>query len=195
MKTILLFTSLFLAIGIPLSARVPAPEGTAAAQDAAAGPRKLPDVIVLGADAKLGTIKFNHANHATKNYNIAGTGPIDCIECHHTAQPASEAMKHPPLKTVWPADRTTTLTAELLATNPEAVGTITCRGCHARAGTTPVTIPAIPEIKAPDSAAMVTLTNQLAFHRNCANCHADVLKNRKDIKGPTPQQCTKCHMK
>lgn len=195
MKRIILLAAVVFALGMPFSASVPSFSTAGPSQDAPAVPKEIPDVIILAQDGKLGKVKFNHANHATKNYNIAGTGPIDCVECHHTAQPASEAAKHPPLKTAWPADRTTTLTKELLANDPNSVGHIACRNCHARAGTTPITLPAIPEIKASDSAAIVTLTNQLAFHRNCANCHADVLKNRKDIKGPTPQQCTKCHMK
>ena len=195
MKRIVLLASLVLALGMPFSARVPSLATTEPAQEPAAGTPKIPDVIILSKDNKLGQVKFNHANHNTRNYNIAGTGPIECIECHHTAQPASEAIKHPPLKTAWPADRTTTLTRELYDEDPGSIGHIACRNCHARAGTTPVTMPAIPEIKSSDSAAIVTLTNQLAFHRNCANCHADVLKNRKDIKGPTPQQCTKCHTK
>src|SRR5947208_1402299 len=76
--------------------------------------QKLPEVIQLGKEAKLGVVNFNHAAHATKNRNIEGTAPIACIECHHTAQPAAEVAKHPPLKTAWPADRTTTLTAESL---------------------------------------------------------------------------------
>lgn len=195
MKRILLLTMLVVALGVPFSASVSSLGPAEPVQDPAAAPRVIPDVIVLAQDGKLGKVKFSHANHATKNYNIAGTGPIACTECHHTAQPASEAAKHPPLKTAWPADRTTTLTKELLANDPNSVGHIACRNCHSKAGTTPVTLPAIPEIKASDSAAIVTLTNQLAFHRNCANCHAEVLKNRKDIKGPTPQQCTKCHVK
>ena len=62
---------------------------------------------MLGAEAKLGVVKFSHLDHVTKNRSIEG-GKIECIECHHTAQPAAEAAKHPPLKTVWPADRTTT---------------------------------------------------------------------------------------
>ena len=195
MKRIMLLTMLVLALGVPFSASVPSYTASEPAQEPAAVPTVIPDVIILAKENQLGQVKFNHANHNTKNYNIAGTGPIECIECHHTAQPASELVKHPPLKTAWPADRTTTLTRELFTKDPSSIGLIACRNCHARAGMTPVSLPAIPEIKSSDSAAIVTLTNQLAFHRNCANCHADVLKNRKDIKGPTPQQCTKCHQK
>src|SRR5687767_11798938 len=66
---------------------------------------KMPEVIVLGKDAKLGSVTFNHVSHNGGKYSIDGTGPIACAECHHAAQPASELAKHPPLKTAWPADR------------------------------------------------------------------------------------------
>ena len=61
----------------------------------------IPNVIVLGKDAKLSQITFNHVKHNGGTYRIDGTGPIACIECHHAAQPASELAKHPPLKTAW----------------------------------------------------------------------------------------------
>src|SRR5687768_8727006 len=169
-----------------------APEtGAGAAQEA----RKRPDVLTLGSDAKLGPVTFSHANHTTKNYNIAGTGPVACVECHHTAQPASEIAKQPPLKTSWPLDRSTTLTAELLEKEPAAVGVIACRSCHARAGMKPTVWPEIPSIKHESSAAIITLTNQLAFHRNCASCHDEVAKQRPDAKAPKTAQCMVCHKK
>jgi hypothetical protein len=157
--------------------------------------RKRPEVLTLGADAKLGPVTFSHANHTTKNYNISGTGPVACIECHHTAQPASEVAKTPPLKTAWPLDRTTTLTAELLEKDQSAVGVIACRNCHARAGAKPAVWPEIPQIKHESSAALITLTNQQAFHRNCASCHDEVAKTRPDVKAPKTQQCMACHKK
>jgi hypothetical protein len=158
------------------------------------GAQKLPDVIQLGKEAKLGVVTFNHADHATKNRNIEGTGPIACIECHHTAQPASEAAKHPPLKTVWPADRTTTLTAELL-NDPKAPPVEGCNKCHARTGTKPELLPAIPEIKSENSTSVITLTNQQAFHRTCSGCHDQVVKTRKDVTPPTATKCMSCHKK
>lgn len=151
-----------------------------------------PDVITLGQQAKLGPITFNHTNHTTK-YLAADGKKIACIECHHTAQPAAEAAKTPPLKTVWPADRTTTLTDELFAKDPAGAGVVDCHQCHARAGETPKLIPANPQISGTDGTTMITVTNQLAFHRNCAGCHAQVLKVRPDASCPTPQQCSKCH--
>src|ERR1700674_2777539 len=86
--------------------------------------KKPPEVITLGADAKLGPIKFNHLDHITKKWSADGASLITCVECHHTAQPAAEALKHPPHKTVWPADRTTTLTAELIEKDSNAAGDV-----------------------------------------------------------------------
>ena len=161
----------------------------------AATPLKPPETLQLATDSKLGTVTFSHVDHITKNRNIAGTGPVECVECHHTAQPASELSKLPPLKTAFPADRTTTLTAELVAKDPGAVGVITCRSCHARAGEKPKMLAEIPQIKHESSAAMITLTNMQAFHRNCAKCHDEVVKNRPDAKAPTSMKCAACHKK
>lgn len=156
---------------------------------------EMPEVIILGKDAKLGQVTFNHANHNNGKYSIDKAGPIECISCHHTAQPASEIAKHPGLKTSWPANRTTTLTAELFKKDPAAAGVAPCRSCHARVGETPKLLPAIPEIKHEGSAAIITVTNQQAFHRTCAGCHTEVAKTNKASKGPTTTQCTLCHKK
>jgi cytochrome c553 len=161
---------------------------TPAAQDI-----KMPEVIILGKDAKLGQVTFNHVSHNGGKYSIDGTGPIACIECHHTAQPAAELAKFPGLKTSWPADRTTTLTAELFNKDPRAAGVAACRDCHARAGTTPKLMAQIPEMKHEGSAAIISLTNQQALHRNCAGCHTEVAKQNKTTKGPTNMQCAACH--
>jgi hypothetical protein len=166
-------------------------ESHAAAQEA----RKLPETIQLAAGAKLGTVSFSHVNHTTKNYAIDGTGPIACIECHHTAQPASEVAKRPPLKTAWPTDRTTTLTVELIEKDPKAAEVIACRSCHAKQGEKPTLLPEIPQIKHEGSAAIITLTNQQAFHRTCGGCHDGAMKLRQNIKAPATQKCTSCHKK
>lgn len=108
--------------------------------------KKMPDVLTLGTEAKLGSIKFSHTAHVTKNFSVEGA-TVACIECHHTAQPPAEAAKHPPLKTAWPADRTTTLTADLFTKDPNGAGVAACRDCHARANTTPKLMPEIPKIK------------------------------------------------
>lgn len=168
-------------------------QDTTSAQEKPSDGRTAPDVLKLATEAKLGGVEFSHTNHSTKNYNIAGTAPITCIECHHTAQPAAEVAKHPPLKTAWPADRTTTLTAEELK-DPKSSPVFACRGCHARPDTKPKTLPAIPEIKDEGSTAMISMTNQQAFHRNCTGCHEQVAKERS-VKAPKRVQCTICHKK
>ncbi len=154
--------------------------------------KKPQDTYTLATEAKLGQVTFSHINHITKNRNLEGTGPSACIECHHTAQPAAEAAKHPPLKTVCPADRTTTLTAELLAKDPNAVGAL-CRDCHARADAKPKLLPENPQIKFETGTELVTLTNQQAYHRNCAGCHDEIVKTRTDVNPPTSKKCTACH--
>ncbi len=154
--------------------------------------RKPLDSMVLGAEAKLGAVKFSHLDHVTKNRSIEGS-TIACIECHHTAQPAADAAKHPPLKTAWPADRTTTLTAGLFEKDPTAPEVNSCRDCHARADTKPKLLPEIPQIKLEVGTELVTLNNQQAFHRNCAGCHDEVAKTNKDLSPPTSKKCTACH--
>ena len=161
--------------------------------DASAQDTKKPqETYMLGTEAKLGPVTFSHINHTSKNRNLEGTGPSACIECHHTAQPAAEAAKHPPLKTAWPADRTTTLTADVLAKDPTAAGAV-CRDCHARADAKPKLLPGIPQIKFEVGTELVTLTNQQAYHRNCAGCHDEIVKTRKDVNPPTSKKCTACH--
>jgi cytochrome c553 len=162
------------------------------AQVSAQEGKKLPEIITLGTDAKLGTIKFSHLDHTTKNRSIEGS-KIACIECHHVAQPAAEAGKHPPLKTAWPADRTTTLTAELFEKDPVAAGVAVCRDCHARSGMTPKLLAEIPQIKLEVGTELITLVNQQAFHRNCAGCHDEIVKTSKDLNPPGSKKCTACH--
>lgn len=186
--TIMVFVGLLIGPQAATSIQV-----TTSTQEKPSDGRTPPDVLKLGTDAKLGGVTFSHTNHTTKNYNIAGTGPVTCVECHHTAQPASEVAKHPPLKTAWPADRTTTLTAEDLK-DPKSPAVVACRGCHAKVGAKPTVLPAIPEIKDESSTAMISVTNQQAFHRNCAGCHEQVAKER-NVKAPKRLQCTVCHKK
>jgi hypothetical protein len=162
----------------------------------AQGGKKPPETIILGKDAKLGQITFNHLDHITKTRSIDGTKQLACVECHHTAQPTAEALKHPPHKTVWPADRTTTLTAELLEKDANAVGAV-CRDCHARTDTKPKLLPEIPQVKFEGSAEPTVMTNQQAFHRNCAGCHDEVVKARPTLDPPPPtsKKCLQCHKK
>ena len=157
--------------------------------------KKPPETIILGKESKLGQITFSHVNHVTKNRSVDGTAPIACVQCHHTAQPLAEALKlkDPPHKTVWPADRTTTLTADLLEKDPSAPPVNSCRDCHARAETKPTLVPEIPTIKGETDP--IVLTNQQAFHRNCGSCHDAVLKARPDATAPGSKKCVVCHKK
>lgn len=156
---------------------------------------KIPEVIVLGQDSKLGKVTFNHVKHNSGAYNIDKMSPITCVACHHVAQPASEIEKHPPLKTSWPADRTTSLTAELFTKDPKMAGVATCRSCHSPVGKKPELLAAIPEIKHESSPALISLNNQQAFHRSCIGCHTEVKKSFPASKAPTAMQCTMCHKK
>jgi hypothetical protein len=156
--------------------------------------KSMPEVIILGKDAKLGQVSFSHALHNNGTYTVGGN-PIACTTCHHTAQPAADAAKNPLHKTVWPADRTTTLTLDLYKKDAAAAGVVACRDCHARTGEKPKVIPEIPQIKSETSGDMITLNNQQAFHRTCTGCHAEVKKVKPDSKGPTAAQCTVCHKK
>jgi hypothetical protein len=156
----------------------------------AQGGKKPPELITLGTDAKLGPVAFNHADHINKNRSVDGTAKIACVECHHTAQPLADAIKlnH---KTVWPADRTTTLTAELLEKDPTAPPVNACRDCHARTETKPKLLPETPTIKGETDP--IIMTNQQAFHRNCGGCHDAVLKARPDALAVGSKKCTTCH--
>jgi cytochrome c553 len=178
---------------IVLLAIAPSRSLDVSAQDA----KKPSDTMVLAKEAKLGPVAFNHLAHATKNRSVDGTKPIECVECHHTAQPASEAVKHPPHKTVWPADRTTTLTADLLEKEPTAPAVNVCTDCHARAETKPKLLPEIPKLTFEGSSEPTVLNNQQAFHRGCGDCHDAAVKARPDLSPapPTSKKCVACHKK
>jgi hypothetical protein len=157
---------------------------------------KMPETIVLAKEAKLGQVTFNHLKHAMEKRSPDGTQQLACVDCHHTAQPAAEAMKHPPHKTAWPADRTTTLTKELLDKDASTVVNA-CTDCHARADQKPKLLPEIPTVKFEGSAEPTMMTNQQAFHHNCGGCHDEVVKARPTIDPapPTSKKCTVCHKK
>ena len=155
--------------------------------------KKMPEVIILGKDSKLGSVTFNHVKHNSGEYSVGG--PIACIECHHTAQPKTELMKYPPLATEWPTGRTTTLTTELFMKDSKGAGVAACRDCHARAGDKPKLIPEIPIVKDPGSTTLTKLTNQLAFHQACDACHFQVSFNRVGSKVPNATKCLSCHKK
>jgi cytochrome c553 len=157
--------------------------------------RKPKDEYMLAASAKLGGVKFSHVDHITKNRSVDGTKPIACVECHHTAQPASEVAKHPPHKTAWPADRTSTLTVDLFEKDPNAPAVTVCTDCHARAGMKPKVMPEIPTLTIEGKTEPVVLDNQQAFHRNCGGCHDEVAKTGRASTGPTSKKCVACHKK
>ena len=190
MKVVTILAAFIFAILLVSGA--PTITGNLSAQDG----KKPPEIITLGTEAKLGSIKFNHLDHITKNRGVDGTTKLACVECHHTAQPASEAVKHPPHKTVWPADRTTSLTLELLEKDPNALGAV-CRDCHAKTGAKPKLLPEIPQVKFEGSADVTIMTNQQAFHRNCGACHDEVVKARPNLTPPPPtsKKCLACHKK
>ena len=158
----------------------------------AQGGKNPPETIVLAKEAKLGQVTFNHLNHITENRSPDGTKQIACIDCHHTAQPVAEALKHPQHKTVWPADRSTTLTMELLEKNAATVVNV-CTDCHARADAKPKLLPEIPSVKFEGSAEPTLMTNQQAFHHRCGDCHDAVAKIKADTTAPTSKKCTACH--
>ncbi|HEY6120805.1 MAG TPA: cytochrome c3 family protein [Pyrinomonadaceae bacterium] len=187
----LAFSLVLIVASVVLASTSPPRRGPLVAQ----AQQKPQDVYKLATESKLGIVTFSHINHTTKNYTMDSSGPMACIECHHTAQPAAEAAKHPPLKTVWPADRTTTLTAELIAKSPDAAGVAICRDCHSRTGEKPKLIPDVPEVKFEGGTNLITLNNQQAFHRNCAGCHDEVAKTRTDVNPPTSKKCIACHKK
>jgi cytochrome c553 len=190
MKALLLFAvALFSILLLSSASNIPS---AVSAQDG----KKPPETIILSKEAKLGQVTFNHLDHITKNRSVDGTKPILCVECHHTAQPAAEAVKHPPHKTAWPADRTTTLTMELLEKDANAVGGV-CRDCHARADTKPKLLPEIPKVKFEGSDEPTIMTNQQAFHRNCGGCHDEAMKARPNLSPapPTSKKCVACHKK
>jgi len=181
----LFFVSVLLVVGVS------SPSHHVSAQEA----NKPQDVFTLAMQSKLGTVTFSHIDHITKNRSVDGTKQTDCVECHHTAQPAAEAAKHPPHKTAWPADRTTTLTADLLAKDPGAAGVALCTDCHSRTGEKPKLLPEIPTLKPEGAAEPVVLNNQQAFHRKCGGCHDDVAKAKPASTAPTSKKCMACHKK
>lgn len=151
----------------------------------------IPEVIILGKASKPGPVRFNHVKHNGGEYSISG--PILCIECHHTAQPATDLDSIPPHKTVWPAGRTTTLTAELFAEDPIKAGVAACRDCHARAGRKPKLLDAMPSIEDPETKEVTKITNQVAFHTACDVCHFQIKFRVDGTKAPEATTCSACH--
>lgn len=193
MKRVLIFGTISAFLGIGLLVIAVDRSAVRGSAQVKVTDQKMPEVIMLAKDAKFGAVTFNHVSHNGGKYSIDGTGPIACIECHHTAQPATEVVKYPPLKTAWPTDRTTTLTADLFTKDPANAGVAACRDCHARAQQMPKLITEIPVIKHEASSALITLTNQQAFHRNCDGCHIEVREQNPNSIAPKATSCNTCH--
>ena len=140
-----------------------------------------------------GEVRFDHTRHSTKNYSIDGKGLIACVECHHTDQPKAAAAKLPPLESADPPDRTTTLTADLLATDPSAPDIKECRACHSPRGEKPRAWPEIPKVIYEGETESVTMTNEEAYHHNCNACHDQALILRPSLRIPSSQECATCH--
>lgn len=153
--------------------------------------KPIPEVIILAKGIKPGQVTFNHVRHNGGEYNAGG--PILCTECHHTAQPASDLVRFPPLKTAWPAERTTTLTADLYNADPKNAGVAGCRECHSRAGTKPKLLRKIPVYDDAGTEKVTKLTNQLAFHQACDVCHFQIGFRTAGTKAPAATNCGSCH--
>jgi hypothetical protein len=165
------------------------PSPTAAQDD-----KKMPETIILSKEAKLGGVRFSHLKHVTQKWSADGASQITCVACHHVAQPLAEALKRPPHKTVWPPDRNTTLTAELLAKDPTIV-VPRCTDCHARADGKVKLLPEVPSLKFDGADEATVLNNDKAFHRSCGGCHDEVVKTRPALHPlpATSKNCTGCH--
>jgi hypothetical protein len=160
-----------------------------AVQDTPKESKTQPKAVALGKDSqsdKYGEVAFNHENHATKMYSIDGKSVINCVECHHTDQPASALQ--PPLKT---SERGVVLTAKLLE-SADAKAVKSCRACHLQAGDDSATIPSVTY---PTKTTATKLTNEVAYHTNCNVCHDKAIATRPTLKGKIPgsTDCLVCH--
>ena len=159
------------------------------AQDIPKESKVQPKEVVLGKDSqsdKYGEVPFNHENHATKKYSVDGAAVLNCVECHHTDQPAASLKA--PLKT---SERDVALTAAVLAA-AEAKPVKSCRTCHLQAGDDSATIPSVTY---PDKTTPTKLTNEVAYHLNCNLCHDKAIAARPALKGKVPgsNDCLPCH--
>ena len=151
------------------------------------GDKKIPKSFVLGKDslsAENGEVPFDHDSHAFQKYSPDGKSVMGCVECHHTDVPKS-ALK-PPFVT---SERDTLMTFDVWKTLAQKVSD--CRACHFQDGNVPdgKTMPATTK----------DLTNELAYHINCNNCHDAAFKLRPELKSKpglaTSKDCSTCHKK
>ena len=162
---------------------------TTTPQDVPKESKTQPKEVVLGKDSqsdKYGEVPFNHENHATKTYSVDGKSVLNCVECHHTDQPATALVA--PLKT---SERDVALTAKLLEA-ADAKPVKGCRACHLQAGDDSATIPSVTYA---GKTTPTKLTNEVAYHTNCNICHDKAITARPTLKGKVPgsNDCLPCH--
>ena len=162
---------------------------TTTPQDVPKESKTQPKEVVLGKDSqsdKYGEVAFNHENHATKTYSVDGKSVLNCVECHHTDQPATALVA--PLKT---SERDVALTAKLLEA-ADAKPVKGCRACHLQAGDDSATIPSVTYA---GKTTPTKLTNEVAYHTNCNICHDKAIAARPTLKGKAPgsNDCLPCH--
>ena len=162
---------------------------TTTPQDVPKESKTQPKEVVLGKDSqsdKYGEVAFNHENHATKTYSVDGKSVLNCVECHHTDQPATALVA--PLKT---SERDVALTAKLLEA-ADAKPVKNCRACHLQAGDDSATIPSVTYA---GKTTPTKLTNEVAYHTNCNICHDKAITARPTLKGKVPgsNDCLPCH--
>ena len=162
---------------------------TTTPQDVPKESKTQPKEVVLGKDSqsdKYGEVAFNHENHATKTYSVDGKSVLNCVECHHTDQPATALVA--PLKT---SERDVALTAKLLEA-ADAKPVKGCRACHLQAGDDSATIPSVTYA---GKTTPTKLTNEVAYHTNCNICHDKAIAARPTLKGKVPgsNDCLPCH--
>ena len=162
---------------------------TTTPQDVSKESKTQPKEMVLGKDSqsdKYGEVAFNHENHATKTYSVDGKSVLNCVECHHTDQPATALVV--PLKT---SERDVALTAKLLEA-ADAKPVKSCRACHLQAGDDSATIPSVTYA---GKTTPTKLTNEVAYHTNCNICHDKAITARPTLKGKVPgsNDCLPCH--
>ena len=162
---------------------------TTTPQDVPKESKTQPKEVVLSKDSqsdKYGDVAFNHENHATKTYSVDGKSVLNCVECHHTDQPAAALAA--PLKT---SERDVALTAKLLEA-ADAKPVKNCRACHLQAGDDSATIPSVTYA---GKTTPTKLTNEVAYHTNCNICHDKAIAARPALKGKVPgsNDCLPCH--
>jgi hypothetical protein len=158
-------------------------------QDVPKESKTQPKEVVLSKDSqsdKYGEVPFNHENHTTKTYSVDGKSVLNCVECHHTDQPAAALAA--PLKT---SERAVALTAKLLEA-ADAKPVKSCRACHLQAGDDSATVPSVTYAGKTNP---TKLTNEVAYHTNCNICHDKAIAARPALKGKVPgsNDCLPCH--